>query len=57
MFVYTVEDIAGLVFVILLVVVLAGYCFIRLLAWMFGGMMYRIWRYNPNGKESDDAEE
>ena len=56
MFVYTVGDIAGVVFIILLVVVGAGYGLIRLLVWLFGGMMYRIWRYDPNEKEDKNDE-
>ena len=54
MFVYSIDDIAGFIFVILLLVVLALYGFIRLLVWMFGGMMYRIWRYDPDAKEDDN---
>lgn len=60
MFVYTVEDLVGytaaLVFIIVLAVILAGYGLIRLISWIFGGMMYRLWRYDPDAKEEENNE-
>lgn len=57
MFVYTVEDVAGLIFVIALLGVLAVYGLIRLFIWMvggmFGGMMHRLWGYDPDEKEEE----
>ena len=57
MFVYTVEDVAGLIFVIALLGVLAVYGLIRLIIWivggMFGGMMHRLWGYDPDAKEDE----
>lgn len=58
MFVYTVDDIAGFIFVILLLVALVVYGFIRLIIWMvggmFGGMMHRLWGYDPDAKEENN---
>lgn len=57
MFVYTVEDVAGLIFLIALLVVFALYGFIRLIIWMVGGlsgMMHRVWGYDPDAKEEDN---
>ena len=59
MFVYTVEDIGAFIFVILLLVVLAVYGFIRLIIWMargMSGMMRRIWGYDPDAKEDKKDE-
>ena len=57
MFVYTVEDVAGLIFIIALLAVLAVYGLIRLIIWivggMFGGMMHRLWGYDPDAKEDE----
>ncbi len=57
MFVYTVEDVAGFVFVIALLAVLVVYGVIRLIIWMvggmFGGMMHRLWGYDPDAKEDE----
>ena len=58
MFVYTVDDIAFFIFVILLLVGLVVYGFIRLIIWMvggiFGGMMHRLWGYDPDAKEENN---
>lgn len=57
MFVYTVEDVAGLIFILALLAVLAVYGVIRLIIWMvgglFGGMMHRLWGYDPDEKEDE----
>ena len=57
MFVYTVEDVASLIFIIALLAVLAVYGLIRLIIWivggMFGGMMHRLWGYDPDAKEDE----
>ena len=57
MFVYTVEDVAGLIFIIALLAVLVVYGVIRLIIWivggMFGGMMHRLWGYDPDAKEDE----
>ncbi len=58
MFVYTVDDIAFFIFVILLLVGLVVYGFIRLIIWMvggiFGGMMHRLWGHDPDEKEGEN---
>ena len=58
MFVYTVEDVASLIFIIALLAVLAVYGLIRLIIWMvggmFGGMMHRLWGYDPDAKEENN---
>ena len=58
MFVYTVEDVAGLIFILALLAVLALHGFIRLIIWMvggmFGGMMHRLWGYDPDAKEENN---
>ena len=57
MFVYTVEDVAGLIFILALLAVLALYGFIRLIIWMAGGMigmMHRLWGYDPDAKEENN---
>ena len=58
MFVYTVEDVAGLIFIIALLGVLAVDGFIRLIIWMvrglFGGIMHRLWGYDPDAKEDNN---
>ena len=58
MFVYTVEDVASLIFIIALLAVLVVYGVIRLIIWivggMFGGMMHRLWGYDPDAKEENN---